>query len=176
MKIEDQLQTYGCYKKRFGFRTCCFLSVDPYKWPEFSRAFQQTCCALHFRWFTFRSWKQQLHKYYSRLPSEFLAVWGIILQSSKWKILRWPTHRWFHRWLSQTTSNLFFFFLIYCLFITSLLLTAEFASLPLIPAYLDPHDNEFLYGANFASGGSGVLVETNAGLVCVPFLIRHWMF
>lgn len=68
--------------------------------------------------------------------------------------------------ISQTTSNLFFFFfLTYCLFITSLLLTAEFASLPLIPAYLDPHDNEFLYGANFASGGSGVLVETNAGLV-----------
>ncbi|KAI3526278.1 hypothetical protein L1887_05526 [Cichorium endivia] len=42
---------------------------------------------------------------------------------------------------------------------------AEFARLPLIPAYLDPHDNEFLYGANFASGGSGVLVETNAGVV-----------
>lgn len=44
---------------------------------------------------------------------------------------------------------------------------AEFAGLPLIPAYLDPryHNNGFLYGANFASGGSGVLVETNAGFV-----------
>ncbi|CAH1418142.1 unnamed protein product [Lactuca virosa] len=44
---------------------------------------------------------------------------------------------------------------------------AEFAGLPLIPAYLDPryHNNEFLYGVNFASAGSGALVETNAGLV-----------
>ncbi|KAL7597959.1 hypothetical protein Lser_V15G26669 [Lactuca serriola] len=38
---------------------------------------------------------------------------------------------------------------------------AEYAGLPLIPAYLDPHYNEFLYGANFASGGAGALVETN---------------
>ncbi|KAL7597958.1 hypothetical protein Lser_V15G26668 [Lactuca serriola] len=37
---------------------------------------------------------------------------------------------------------------------------AQFAGLPLIPAYLDPHNNEFLYGANFASAGSGVLDET----------------
>ncbi|KAL7601218.1 hypothetical protein Lser_V15G26673 [Lactuca serriola] len=44
---------------------------------------------------------------------------------------------------------------------------AEFAGLPLIPAYLDPHyhNKEFGYGANFASGGSGALVETNGGLV-----------
>nr|KAJ0208068.1 hypothetical protein LSAT_V11C500291600 [Lactuca sativa] len=38
---------------------------------------------------------------------------------------------------------------------------AEYAGLPLIPAYLDPHYNEFLYGANFALGGAGALVETN---------------
>nr|KAJ0203092.1 hypothetical protein LSAT_V11C500291580 [Lactuca sativa] len=44
---------------------------------------------------------------------------------------------------------------------------AEFAGLPFIPAYLDPHyhNSGFLYGANFASGGSGALVETDAGLV-----------
>ncbi|XP_076890392.1 GDSL lipase-like [Bidens hawaiensis] len=42
---------------------------------------------------------------------------------------------------------------------------AEYARLPLIPAYLDPRDKEFVYGANFASGGAGALVETNAGFV-----------
>ncbi|KAI3526238.1 hypothetical protein L1887_05482 [Cichorium endivia] len=36
---------------------------------------------------------------------------------------------------------------------------AEFAGLPLIPAYLDPHNNEFLYGANFASAASSVSPE-----------------
>ncbi|GKD49901.1 GDSL esterase/lipase 1-like protein [Tanacetum coccineum] len=44
---------------------------------------------------------------------------------------------------------------------------AEFAGLPLIPAYLDPQHNEFVHGANFASGGAGALVETHAGFVCV---------
>ncbi|GKE04366.1 lipase, GDSL [Tanacetum coccineum] len=42
---------------------------------------------------------------------------------------------------------------------------AEFAGLPLIPAYLDPQHNEFVHGANFASGGAGALVETHAGFV-----------
>ncbi|KAI3788022.1 hypothetical protein L2E82_00617 [Cichorium intybus] len=36
---------------------------------------------------------------------------------------------------------------------------AEFVGLPLIPAYLDPHNNEFLYGVNFASAGSTVSPE-----------------
>lgn len=40
---------------------------------------------------------------------------------------------------------------------------AEFAELPLIPAYLDPRNDEFMYGANFASGGAGALVESHAG-------------
>ncbi|KAJ9559944.1 hypothetical protein OSB04_005104 [Centaurea solstitialis] len=40
---------------------------------------------------------------------------------------------------------------------------AEYAKLPLIPAYLDPRQTEFVYGANFASGGAGALVETFAG-------------
>nr|XP_043617077.1 GDSL lipase-like [Erigeron canadensis] len=42
---------------------------------------------------------------------------------------------------------------------------AEFASLPLIPAYFNPQNREYSYGANFASGGSGALVETVPGLV-----------
>ncbi|KAI7752269.1 hypothetical protein M8C21_012782, partial [Ambrosia artemisiifolia] len=42
---------------------------------------------------------------------------------------------------------------------------AEYAGLPLIPTYLDPSNNEFVYGANFASGGAGALVETHAGFV-----------
>ncbi|XP_023734633.1 GDSL lipase [Lactuca sativa] len=42
---------------------------------------------------------------------------------------------------------------------------AELAKLPLIPAYLDPRNKEFVYGANFASGGAGALVESHAGFV-----------
>ncbi|KAI3512472.1 hypothetical protein L1887_19788 [Cichorium endivia] len=42
---------------------------------------------------------------------------------------------------------------------------AEFAKLPLIPTYLDPRNKEFVYGANFASGGAGALVESHAGFV-----------
>ncbi|KAK1436936.1 hypothetical protein QVD17_02720 [Tagetes erecta] len=40
---------------------------------------------------------------------------------------------------------------------------AEYAKLPLIPTYLDPKNNEFVYGANFASAGAGILVESYAG-------------
>ncbi|KAL0562197.1 hypothetical protein IC582_002649 [Cucumis melo] len=46
----------------------------------------------------------------------------------------------------------------------SISLTAEYANLPLIPAYLDPHNKLYIHGANFASGGAGVLVETHRGL------------
>ncbi|KAD4584897.1 hypothetical protein E3N88_22498 [Mikania micrantha] len=42
---------------------------------------------------------------------------------------------------------------------------AEYAGLPLIPTYLDPQNTEFVYGANFASGGAGVFAETDAGFV-----------
>ncbi|KAM0001193.1 putative GDSL lipase/esterase, SGNH hydrolase superfamily, GDSL esterase/lipase GLIP1-5/GLL25 [Helianthus debilis subsp. tardiflorus] len=42
---------------------------------------------------------------------------------------------------------------------------AEYANLPLIPTYLDPRNNDFVYGANFASGGAGALVETHVGFV-----------
>ncbi|KAK9131509.1 hypothetical protein Sjap_011996 [Stephania japonica] len=41
---------------------------------------------------------------------------------------------------------------------------AEYAKLPLIPPYLQP-SAEFTNGANFASGGAGILSETNQGLV-----------
>nr|GEU71432.1 lipase, GDSL [Tanacetum cinerariifolium] len=42
---------------------------------------------------------------------------------------------------------------------------AEYARLPLIPPYLEPGNNEFMYGANFASAGAGVLIDTKAGFV-----------
>ncbi|PWA78027.1 SGNH hydrolase-type esterase domain-containing protein [Artemisia annua] len=42
---------------------------------------------------------------------------------------------------------------------------AEYAGLPLIPAYLEPWNNEFTHGANFASAGAGALIETFAGFV-----------
>ncbi|XP_022744231.1 GDSL esterase/lipase 5-like [Durio zibethinus] len=42
---------------------------------------------------------------------------------------------------------------------------AEFAGLPLIPAYLQPGNHKFIDGVNFASGGAGALVETNQGFV-----------
>ncbi|XP_020522982.1 GDSL esterase/lipase At2g04020 isoform X2 [Amborella trichopoda] len=41
---------------------------------------------------------------------------------------------------------------------------AEFVNLPMIPPYLQP-DADLSYGANFASGGAGVLSETNRGEV-----------
>jgi phospholipase/lecithinase/hemolysin len=41
---------------------------------------------------------------------------------------------------------------------------AEYANLPLIPPYLDPKTDDYTNGVNFASGGSGVLPETNQGL------------
>ncbi|XP_077236469.1 GDSL esterase/lipase 5-like [Tasmannia lanceolata] len=40
---------------------------------------------------------------------------------------------------------------------------AEYATLPIIPPFLQP-SVEFINGANFASGGAGVLPETNQGL------------
>ncbi|XP_058078675.1 GDSL esterase/lipase 5-like [Magnolia sinica] len=41
---------------------------------------------------------------------------------------------------------------------------AEYAKLPIIPPYLQP-STEFINGANFASGGAGVLPETSQGQV-----------
>ncbi|KAK7338220.1 hypothetical protein VNO77_18822 [Canavalia gladiata] len=42
---------------------------------------------------------------------------------------------------------------------------AEHANLPLIPPFLQPGNTNYLNGANFASAGSGVLVETFKGSV-----------
>lgn len=43
---------------------------------------------------------------------------------------------------------------------------AEYAELPFIPKFLPYHnDDQFTYGANFASGGAGALVETHQGFV-----------
>ncbi|XP_007042987.2 PREDICTED: GDSL esterase/lipase 1 [Theobroma cacao] len=42
---------------------------------------------------------------------------------------------------------------------------AEYAGLPLIPAFLQSGNHRFIYGVNFASGGAGALVETHQGLV-----------
>lgn len=41
---------------------------------------------------------------------------------------------------------------------------SEYANLPLIPPFLQP-SADFVHGVNFASGGAGVLPETNQGLV-----------
>jgi hypothetical protein len=38
--------------------------------------------------------------------------------------------------------------------------------LPLITPYLHPGYNRYIDGANFASAGSGALVETQQGSVC----------
>ncbi|XP_038901399.1 GDSL esterase/lipase 3-like isoform X2 [Benincasa hispida] len=38
---------------------------------------------------------------------------------------------------------------------------AEYAQMPFIQAYLDPNNNNYTNGVNFASGGAGALVETN---------------
>ncbi|KAL8189660.1 hypothetical protein R6Q57_029226 [Mikania cordata] len=40
---------------------------------------------------------------------------------------------------------------------------AEYAKLPLIPAYLEPGNDEYTHGANFASGGAGALIDSHAG-------------
>lgn len=40
---------------------------------------------------------------------------------------------------------------------------AEYAKLPLIRPYLDPHNNLYIHGVNFASGGSGALLESHQG-------------
>ncbi|TQD77599.1 hypothetical protein C1H46_036871 [Malus baccata] len=41
---------------------------------------------------------------------------------------------------------------------------AEYAKLPSIPPYLEPGNEEFKYGVNFASAGAGALIETRQGL------------
>ena len=49
---------------------------------------------------------------------------------------------------------------------------AEYARLPLIPAYLQlaGNNHKFIYGVNLASRGDGALAETHQGLVCAVLL------
>nr|GEX94905.1 SGNH hydrolase-type esterase domain-containing protein [Tanacetum cinerariifolium] len=47
---------------------------------------------------------------------------------------------------------------------------AEYARLPVIPPYLEPGNNEFTYGTNFASAGAGALIETLPGLIKPVFV------
>ncbi|KAK9060355.1 hypothetical protein SSX86_021059 [Deinandra increscens subsp. villosa] len=52
---------------------------------------------------------------------------------------------------------------------------AEYAKLPLIPAYLQQGHSEFTHGANFASGGAGALIDTHAGFVVdLHTQLRHF--
>ncbi|KAD6795108.1 hypothetical protein E3N88_06004 [Mikania micrantha] len=52
---------------------------------------------------------------------------------------------------------------------------AEYAKLPLIPAYLEPGNDEYTHGANFASGGAGALVDSHAGFVVdLHTQLRHF--
>jgi hypothetical protein len=46
---------------------------------------------------------------------------------------------------------------------------AQLAKLPMPPPYLQPIEHQFTDGANFASGGAGVLVQTSPGTVCCRF-------
>ncbi|KAL6134770.1 hypothetical protein ACLB2K_066998 [Fragaria x ananassa] len=41
---------------------------------------------------------------------------------------------------------------------------AQYSNLPLIPPYLQPGLDDYVYGVNFASGGSGALNESHQGL------------
>ncbi|KAL8234888.1 hypothetical protein R6Q59_020988 [Mikania micrantha] len=52
---------------------------------------------------------------------------------------------------------------------------AEYAKLPLIPAYLEPGNDEYTHGANFASGGAGALIDSHAGFVVdLHTQLRHF--
>lgn len=45
---------------------------------------------------------------------------------------------------------------------------AEYVNIPLVPPFLQPDNNQYYNGVNFASGGAGALVETFQGSV-IPF-------
>lgn len=45
---------------------------------------------------------------------------------------------------------------------------AEYVNIPLVPPFLQPDNNKYYNGVNFASGGAGALVETFQGSV-IPF-------
>lgn len=51
---------------------------------------------------------------------------------------------------------------------------AEYAKLPLIPPFLQPGLHQFTYGANFASGGAGALVETHPGTINLKMQLENF--
>lgn len=53
---------------------------------------------------------------------------------------------------------------------------AEYAGLPLLPPYLHPGHPEYVYGVNFASGGSGALSQTSQGSVSSVFKFIGYYF
>lgn len=44
-------------------------------------------------------------------------------------------------------------------------IVAEYLKLPLLPPYLQPGNQNYTHGVNFASAGAGALAETRQGLV-----------
>ena len=53
------------------------------------------------------------------------------------------------------------------------MVAAQIAMLPILPPYLQPIAHRFTNGANFASAGVGVLVQTHPGTVCRSFSIQE---
>ncbi|KAB1218306.1 GDSL esterase/lipase 1 [Morella rubra] len=51
---------------------------------------------------------------------------------------------------------------------------AQFAKLPILPAYLQPTAHRLTDGANFASAGGGVLVETHPGTISLPTQLSNF--
>ncbi|KAE7998999.1 hypothetical protein FH972_003487 [Carpinus fangiana] len=51
---------------------------------------------------------------------------------------------------------------------------AQFAKLPLLPPYLQPIEHRFTDGANFASAGGGVLVQTHPGTINLPTQLSYF--
>nr|XP_023893388.1 GDSL esterase/lipase 1-like [Quercus suber]POE59786.1 gdsl esterase/lipase 1 [Quercus suber] len=51
---------------------------------------------------------------------------------------------------------------------------AQFAMLPILPPYLQPIAHRFTYGANFASAGAGVLVQTHPGTINLPAQLSYF--
>ncbi|XP_030932295.1 GDSL esterase/lipase 1-like [Quercus lobata] len=51
---------------------------------------------------------------------------------------------------------------------------AQIAMLPILPPYLQPIAHRFTYGANFASAGAGVLVQTHPGTINLPAQLSYF--
>ena len=67
--------------------------------------------------------------------------------------------------LSHSIYGCFVCFVLVCCH--SMMSAAEYANLPLIRPFLQPGNNEYYEGVNFASSGAGALLETFRGSVRV---------